>query len=329
MKDPVNTALEPKTSDPIWETYQLKLPLRIGGVHICSPAFRASRPQGHFTTWVPKRLDALVVSPLPDAVDLAVVRSFPIEGPLPSFRRYGDLICYAAQQYTHYFTDLTVTNEEFLAALGPKSRATLKRKARKFFESWPAGSSFRVYKTPTEMQDFYDRALCLSQSTYQERLLKAGLPNTAAFVAKMLDLSSRNSVRAFLLEVDSQPIAYLYLPADDGILMYSHLGYEEAYSRWSPGSVLQLAALEYLIEEGVFKLLDFEEGEGQHKRLFATHSRRCSDLYLFPALSKAAVIICVHYLTQTLSRLAGSAARRLGLHRIIKRALRVSLVKAR
>jgi hypothetical protein len=44
--------------------------------------------------------------------------------------------------------------------------------------------------------------------------------------------------------------------------------------------VLQLEAMRELMAERKFRLFDFTEGEGQHKRLFATGGVDCVDLLL-------------------------------------------------
>jgi CelD/BcsL family acetyltransferase involved in cellulose biosynthesis len=63
-------------------------------------------------------------------------------------------------------------------------------------------------------------------------------------------------------------------------LIYAHLGYDPEVADISPGSVLQYEAMRELMEEGRFRLFDFTEGEGQHKRLFSTGELECVDLLL-------------------------------------------------
>ena len=93
-------------------------------------------------------------------------------------------------------------------------------------------------------------------------------------------LAARDQVRAWLLFVDGRPVSYLYAPAEGDTLIYAYLGYDPDFAEYSPGTVLQLEAMRQLMEERRFRLFDFTEGEGQHKRLFATDGVECVDLLL-------------------------------------------------
>jgi CelD/BcsL family acetyltransferase involved in cellulose biosynthesis len=86
-------------------------------------------------------------------------------------------------------------------------------------------------------------------------------------------------------------VSYLYTPADGDTLVYAYLGYDPEFAAHSPGAVLQLEALREAMEEGAFRLFDFTEGDGQHKRQFATGSIDCADLLLLrPSLSNRATM---------------------------------------
>jgi CelD/BcsL family acetyltransferase involved in cellulose biosynthesis len=165
------------------------------------------------------------------------------------------------------YTDLTGSFENYLKGIPPKERSTLQRKVRKIFADFPGKVTFRCYCTPEELREFHPLARTVSAKTYQDRLLKKGLPDTPEFRAEMFELALRDSVRAFLLLVDLEPIAYLYSPANGSVLFFEHLGYDANYSNRSPGTVLQYLAFEELFQEKRFEIFDFEEGEGQLRSL--------------------------------------------------------------
>src|SRR3546814_5424644 len=107
----------------------------------------------------------------------------------------------------------------------------------------------------------------------------------------MLAAAAADEVRAWLLFVDGLPIAYLYCPAEGDTLRYDYLGHDPEGSDWSAGSVLQVEAMRALFAERRFARFDFTEGEGQHKRQFATGGVACVDLMLLrPSLAHRAVI---------------------------------------
>jgi CelD/BcsL family acetyltransferase involved in cellulose biosynthesis len=152
-----------------------------------------------------------------------------------------------------------------------------------------------MYCASEEMGAFLEMARQVSRKTYQERLLNAGIPETPEFLNELQELANADSVRAFILSIGTEPIAYLCSPARNGVLIYDHLGYAPEYADWSPGTVLQFLAFESLFTEQRFGCFDFTEGEGPHKKLFSTHKKTCSDLYVFALRPSMLLLISVHY----------------------------------
>lgn len=174
-------------------------------------------------------------------------------------------LIHVRQRYIRRWTDLTIGYDAWLATLSSNARSGLKRKARKL-----AAASIRSYHTSAELAEFHALARPLSAQTYQERLLGAGLPEAPAAA----------EARAWLMLMDERPTAYLHCTAQGSALRYDHVGYDPAWSTWSPGTVLHAHAMQDLFAERRFARFDFTEGDGQHKRLFATHGVPCADLLL-------------------------------------------------
>jgi CelD/BcsL family acetyltransferase involved in cellulose biosynthesis len=216
-----------------------------------------------------------VINSLPEALLPAVVLR--TEGLRPFVR----------QRYTRYHADLTLGFDAYLARFSARSRATLLRKLRRFAARSGGTVDIRAYRTAEEYEAFFARARVVSRKSYQERLLDAGLP--VRDKEDMLARAARDGLRAFLLFLDGEPVSYLQLAAEGDTLIYAYLGFDPALAHLSPGTVLQLEAVRLLMEEGRFRRLDFTEGEGQHKRLFATGGVRCIDLLLLrPSLANLA-----------------------------------------
>ncbi|HZQ42092.1 MAG TPA: GNAT family N-acetyltransferase [Acidobacteriaceae bacterium] len=204
-------------------------------------------------------------------------------------------IYYSPKTFPHYVTDFNVDFETYLNSFGAKTKSTLRRKVRKFVDS--AGPDcFRQFKSPEELLEFHAQAREISKLTYQENLLDHGLPDTPEFKQKMIALAEKDQVRAYILYMQGNPAAYLYCPVRDSILYYDLLGYDPEYRTLSAGTVLQYLAFEQLFSEKQFRAFDFEEGEGQHKRQFATRRVDCCSLFVFKRSLKARIYISLNYL---------------------------------
>jgi len=129
-------------------------------------------------------------------------------------------------------------------------------------------------------------------------------------------------VRAYILELNGAPIAYLCCPATDGILYYGYLGYDPKHAALSPGTVLQYLVFESLYAERKFRAFDFTEGEGEHKRFFGTSETHCADICYFPATPGASFWVGLHVGLDRVSTGIVRLLDRLGVKSRVKNLLR-------
>lgn len=198
----------------------------------------------------------------------------------------GDMIAMVRQRYTRFYAELDGGFDAWFAGLSPNTRQGVRRKAKKIAAESGGELDVRRFSTPGELEAFHDIARCISMRTYQERLLGSGLPDTPEFLDEMLALAAADRVRAWLLYVAGEPAAYLYCPVAGDTVIYAHVGHDPAFNDWSPGTVLHLEAMRDLFAATRYAKFDFTEGEGQHKRAFATGGVSCVDLLLLrPSLA--------------------------------------------
>lgn len=250
-----------------------------------------------------------------------MIRALPVESELPMFSDYRGYLRYVPLQYTHCYIDLNTTFELYQAKFSSKTRSTINRKVRKFGEQSGGAPKWKAYRTPQEIDEFLGLARQVSKLTYQERLLDAGLPDTEEFAQEARQLASHDRVRAFLLFDGDKPVAYLYCPVEDDVLIYAYLGYDPEYSKQSVGTVLQWLALEDLFREGRFKAFDFTEGQSDHKLLFSTHQRKCANVFMLKPTLRNRLLVRAQRGMDGMSERIGSQLDRLGLKQWIKRVL--------
>lgn len=227
---------------------------------------------------------------LPSDAHGYLVTSLPVQH-AASVASAAGLLAVRRQSYTRYHVDLSLAFDAWFAGLSGNARSGLKRKAKKLAAANGGTLDVERFAAPEALERFHAQARALSAKTYQERLMDAGLPDSAAFRQEMLARGAADCVRAWLLRVRGEPVAYLYCPAVGDTLIYDRLGHDPAWAEHSPGAVLQVEALRDLMDERRFAWFDFTEGEGRHKRQFASGGAECVDLLLLrPTLVNRAAV---------------------------------------
>jgi hypothetical protein len=233
----------------------------------------------------------LTAAPLPANADGYRLQSVPVSLLESLDREFAGLIASPPQLYARHYIDMALGHDGYMAQFSSKTRATLKRKTRKLADANGGALDIRSYHRPDQLDAFFKAALPLSGTTYQARLLDAGLPDDADFREDARALAEADRLRSYILFLHGSPAAYLYLPVIDDVLVYAYLGYDQAIAQLSPGTVLQMHALEQLFAERRFRYFDFTEGDGAHKALFGTHQVPCATVFLFkPTLANRALL---------------------------------------
>lgn len=245
------------------------------------------------TTWA-FSLEQVLADVLPDAPppgrDGVRVLSVPNDRLAELSAFYPGFLAGGRQDYRRHYIEMNQGFDAYMSQFSAKTRSTLRRKARKLAEE-TGGYTISEHRTPAQVEAFLDAALPLSARTYQARLLNAGLPDDAASRRAMLEAAEADRMRAFLLHAGGAPVAYLSLPVIGATLVYAYLGYDPDCARLSPGTVLQMDALERLFGENRFSWFDFTEGDGAHKEMFGTHHAACTSLVLLePTLANRTLL---------------------------------------
>ncbi len=195
--------------------------------------------------------------------------------------RFPHYACGGLQRYRRHYIDMAGCFSDYLAHFSSKTRSTFTRKRRKLEQLSGGALDIEEFRGRSGIERFFAEAIPVSRLTYQTRLLNAGLPEDEVASRAALELASQDRLRAFLLRTRGRAIAYLYLPVDGMTLIYAHLGYDPDFAKYSPGTVLQLEAMERLFAEERYRYFDFTEGEGAHKAMFGTDwVEACSFLLL-------------------------------------------------
>lgn len=241
---------------------------------------------------------------------------------LPSVINDLGLIASTPQVYPRHYIDMSAGYDGYLAQFSSKTRATLSRKTRKMEEASGGTLDIRTFHGPEDLPAFFADALPLARETYQARLLNASLPDDVLFRAKARELARSDNLRAYILYLSGRAIAYLYLPVDGDVLVYAYLGYDQAQAHLSPGTVLQMQALEALFSERRFRFFDFTEGDGPHKSLFGTHKTECATVFSLRSELRNHILFMQYRMFNTAVGQASALAQRIGIKTALRKLLR-------
>lgn len=229
---------------------------------------------------------------------------------------------YSPRRYLHATVDLRDDLEQFWGHLSSKSRTTLRRKLRRCRESLGQNFNVVVFDRSDEISRFFHDARLVAVKTYQEHLLKAALPDTNEYRSRVASLADKRQFYGFILYDGSIPIAYMACPVHGAAALYEYVGFDPKYQALSPGTVLLVKAMEHLASATQVDWFDFTEGDGEHKRTFATQLTPASDVYYFRFGLRVAVAVLCHVICSRVSRLLARTSELLGMKRVLKRYLR-------
>ncbi|SEN59250.1 GNAT family N-acetyltransferase [Nitrosomonas marina] len=251
-----------------------------------------------------------------------LLRSQPLADKQPKQSVKDGLICYIPAQFDRCYIDLSLPFEEYKNKFSSKTRSTIRRKTRKFNDYCNQSMHFEVYKSVDELCTFYQLARPLSQKTYQEKLLDAGLPDNDLFRQEIIDKAQMDQARGYLLWNGNTPVAYMFCPAHNEVMLYQYLGFDPDYKEWSVGTILHWFVFEDLFRESKFRFFDFTEGNSEHKQLFSTGSILCGNIFLLKNTISMRFWVRCHMMTEAFSKNLGKILDKLGLKAKIKNIIR-------
>ncbi|MFA5990041.1 MAG: GNAT family N-acetyltransferase [Sphingomonas sp.] len=229
------------------------------------------------------------------------------------------MFAYVRQHYVRRYVDLQGGYERYLESLSANARSAIRRKARRVAQVSGGTLDVRRFCTVDELAQFHPIARRLAARTYQERLMGAGLPDDAQFLGNMYAAARQGQCFGWILSIGGRPAAYLYCSVASGTVRYDFVGHDPDFAAFSAGAVLQIAALRQLFDDGCYCRFDFTEGDGQHKRQFATGGVACVDMLLLrrTAANRATTLALAGF--DRAVKLAKRVTDYLGMNRVARR----------
>src|SRR2546425_3483870 len=278
-----------------WFEKRVRLKFSFGGILLHSAWFDALVLDEHLANLGSDPADPCPsFEGIPRGICAALISSHPIREQLARVALVRGTVRYVRSQYRRFYIDLNGSYSDYLKRFSSQRRNHLTRMVRKFEKSCGGYIRWREYERPEEMAEFHRLARQVSQKTYQEKLVDAGLSDSEEFRQEITRLAASGGVRGQLLFYGERPIAYQFCRADAGILTYEVVGYDPEFRQHSPGTVLLLLTLQKLFSEQSFFRFDLGKGEYAYKETLSTASDLCADIYYFRFTLRNFLLVASH-----------------------------------
>lgn len=255
---------------------------------------------------------------------VAYLPSCPIDGEVPAVEVSNGWIRYLAQRFPHYFTrvdqDFATYEHEHLSK---SARKKLRKTVRRFKREVGGQLDYREYRGVAGIDAFVPLAKQVSAKTYQQKLLGRGFAPDSSLNWRVREDARADRARGYLLFAGDTPVAFNYCwLAEDDIMIVDVGGYDPAYAKWSPGTVLDFLMLEASFTDPTLSVVDFGEGQGDYKERFATDRLDTAKVYWFRPTPRHIAVFGGHLLISRAYHEARSLLEKLGWFEPLRRLAR-------
>lgn len=160
----------------------------------------------------------------------------------------------------HWTIDLPTGFDDYLESLSSKTRQSVRYTLRKIAKE--LDTHIQACHAPDQVEAFLRAGEAISRQTYQWQVGQR-LEYDKPTLERYLERARSGTLRAYLMHVDGQPVAFVRGFIEGDRFHYETPGYLAAYSKWSIGTALLMHTIRELIEQGDCRVFDFGGGGDQ------------------------------------------------------------------
>jgi CelD/BcsL family acetyltransferase involved in cellulose biosynthesis len=167
----------------------------------------------------------------------------------------------------HWFLDQPHGREQFFKNLERSQRSKLRRKYKKFQDTFTGRIDVRSFQMIGELNDAIRDMEEIARKSVK-RQLGFGFFNSTQSRDQLLIEAALGWLRVFILYIDGIPVSFWKGTLYERCLHADHVGFDSAWSDYSPGIFLFLNVIERLRDTDI-QTIDFGTGSGQFYQSFA------------------------------------------------------------
>jgi CelD/BcsL family acetyltransferase involved in cellulose biosynthesis len=180
-----------------------------------------------------------------------------------------------------YYIELGKTFDDYLKTLKSRSRSNINNKARRFRKNCGGTIDLERIQTKEGVDRFYEAACLIAERSWRYRTIGRESGHPTLVLESLSDLAQSKLLRAYLLTLNQDPIAYVVGYQYRGVFQSAETAYIEELSPIGPGAFLLYMLLQDLHQYDPPQFLNFGVGEGDYKRGYSNRSSSDSTIYLF------------------------------------------------
>jgi hypothetical protein len=170
--------------------------------------------------------------------------------------------------------------DDYLAALGSKTRQDLRRQERRLLKQTGGDVRVSVHVEASGVPALLKAVEAISRQTYQWRQLQMGIRDTEARQDELGNAARKGWLRGYVLHCRETPVAFMIGYLYRGVYYSESIGYDPTWSEWSVGNVLHLHVVRDLTRNAVgARRFDFMYGDNSNKERLSTEARMEGNYY--------------------------------------------------
>jgi CelD/BcsL family acetyltransferase involved in cellulose biosynthesis len=262
--------------------------------------------------------------------DAAVLRDVRVGSPLyAAARQASSFLCreYFTAPHAHRLMTVPANAGEFWLRLSPKGRNTQRRQAKRLIQDHSGSVRIRCFREPGELLGIIEDVEHVAAKTYQ-RALGVGFSDGIQTRQYLAQQAGNAKHRIYVLYVADTACAFWVGTVYGHTFHSTSLGYDPAYSKYSPGMFLIMRVIEELCDsqgrDGI-DAIDFGVGEAQYKCVLANYGWDEATVFIFAPTLAGLRLNLMRTPVILLDRLAKTVLSRSGLLPKVKKLWRKQL----
>jgi CelD/BcsL family acetyltransferase involved in cellulose biosynthesis len=158
------------------------------------------------------------------------------------------------------------TFDDYLAGFRSEKRYKFRRKVRRLREQGGGSLALCRFEAPAEVGPFLERAARVAQRSWQSSCCDDQVADNDFWRRKLTDLAERGIFRAYVLEAGGSGCAFVLGYQGYGGYHHVQTGYDPAFQRFAPGTVLLYLLIEDLTRHRPPERLSFGFGDSLYKQ---------------------------------------------------------------